>query len=121
MDLTIVMRTPRDQIATFVMSYNSHFPLHDYLVMGEETSVLWEEDELRSPDRVLAGHRGGDALDRAVFRQDEEFFAAIDEGRKPAISAQAARPAMAALQAVQDILEARLARLGPEARHPRLP
>jgi 2-hydroxy-4-carboxymuconate semialdehyde hemiacetal dehydrogenase len=121
MDLTIVMRTPRDQIATIVMSYNSHFPLHDYLVMGEETSVLWEEDELRSPDRVLAGHRGGDALDRAVFRQDEEFFAAIDEGRKPAISAQAARPAMAALQAVQDILEARLARLGPEARHPRLP
>jgi 2-hydroxy-4-carboxymuconate semialdehyde hemiacetal dehydrogenase len=121
MDLTITLRTPRDQIATIVMSYNSHFPMHDYLVMGEETSVLWEEDQLRTPDRVLAGERDSGALEGAMVRQDAEFFAAIREGREPSVSARAVRPAMAALQAVQDILDARLAELGPGARHPDVP
>jgi 2-hydroxy-4-carboxymuconate semialdehyde hemiacetal dehydrogenase len=122
MDLTIVLRTPRDQIATIVMSYNSHFNLHDYLVMGEETSVLWEEDQLRTPERVLVGDQHGSALEAgAVVRQNAEFFAAVREGREPSVSARSARPAMAALQAVQDILDARLAELGPEARHPDLP
>jgi 2-hydroxy-4-carboxymuconate semialdehyde hemiacetal dehydrogenase len=108
MDLTVTMRTPRDQIATIVMSYNSHFRLHDYLVFGEETSVLWETDQLRGPDRILAGEATSDYLAPAVLRQDAEFFAAVREQREPAVSARTVRPAMVALQAAQDSLEARI-------------
>ena len=108
MDLTVTMRTPRDQIATIVMSYNSHFRLHDYVMFGEETSVLWEADQLRGPDRILAGERTSDFLAPAVFRQDAEFFAAVREKREPAISGRTVRPAMVALQAAQDSLETRI-------------
>ena len=107
MDLTIVMRTPDDQIATIVMSYNSHFDLHDYLVFGEETAVVWQEDELRTPEGRLAGSKDGAAQDDAILRQDAEFFSALREGREAEVSPRAARPAMVVLQAVQDILDAR--------------
>ena len=108
MDLTITMRTPSDQIATIVMSYNSHFELHDYMVFGEETSVLWEEDQLRTPDGTLVGSKNNGAQEAAFRRQDAEFFAAIQEGREPLVSARAVRLAMAVLQAAQDTLDARL-------------
>lgn len=120
MDLTIVMRTPRDQIGTVVMSYNSHFDLHDYLVIGEETSLLWEADQLRAPDRVLVPGSPSFQAD-AITRQDAEFLSAVREQREPALSASTVRPAMAALQAAQDTLDARLRAFGPSARHPELP
>ena len=60
-------------------------------------------------------------IDAPIPRQDAEFFAAIRDGREPAISGRSVRPAMAALQAAQDILDARLAELGQDARHPQMP
>ena len=59
--------------------------------------------------------------DAPIARQDAEFFAAVGEGREPAVSARAVRPAMAALQRAQDILDARMRGLGPGAEHPALP
>jgi 2-hydroxy-4-carboxymuconate semialdehyde hemiacetal dehydrogenase len=121
LDLTVVMRTPRDQIATVAMSYNTHIPLQDYLVIGEETTVLYVDNELRDKERVLVPARKLEGLDDPIARQDAEFFAAVRERREPAVSGRAVRPAMAALQAAQDSLEARLASVGAAARHPRLP
>ncbi len=121
MDLTIAMRTPRDQIATVAMSYSSHLSLHDYLVIGEETTVLFVDDTLRSPDGVIVQAGEGDALSSGLARQDADFFAAVRDGREPPITGRAVRPAMAALQQVQEILDARLREAGLDARHPRLP
>lgn len=121
MDLTIAMRTARDQLATVAMSYNTHFNVHDYLVIGEETTVLFADNQLRDNERVLVPATDATGLDAGIARQDAEFFAAVREGREPAVSGRAVRPAMAALQVAQDALDARLRALGPDARHPRLP
>ena len=40
-----------------------------------------------------------------VAEQDREFLAAVRENREPAINAEAVRPAMRVLQAVQDAYE----------------
>jgi len=121
MDLTVTMRTARDQLATVAMSYNIGFQIHDYLIIGEEATILFDDGVLRDNERVLVPRAEREGVDAPIPRQDAEFFAAIREGREPAVSGRAVRPAMAALQAAQDILEARLVELGPEARHPQKP
>jgi 2-hydroxy-4-carboxymuconate semialdehyde hemiacetal dehydrogenase len=123
MDLSLIMRTPRDQLITVAMSYHTRIPVNDYLVIGEERTLLYATRQLRDNDRLLvdpAPTEAGD-LDSPIARQDAEFFAAIREGREPAISGRSVRPAMAALQAAQETLAARQNALGPDARHPRIP
>jgi 2-hydroxy-4-carboxymuconate semialdehyde hemiacetal dehydrogenase len=102
MDLTVAMRTPQNQLATVAMSYNTLIPVHDYLVIGEETTVVYVDNELRGPAGVIvpARARGGGA--DPIAQLGAEFFAAIREEREPTVSARAVRPAMAALQAAQD-------------------
>jgi len=112
MDVGIALRTPIGQIATVALSYNTHLPVNDYLLVGEETSVLVAEGRLRGPDGVLV-EAVADAERAAIREQDAEFFAAVREGREPAVSARAVRPAMAALQAVQDTVDAPLVPPGP--------
>jgi 2-hydroxy-4-carboxymuconate semialdehyde hemiacetal dehydrogenase len=104
MDLGITMRTPLNQVVTVAMSYNTHIPLHDYLVIGEENTLLFDDGALRDRERVLIPRPPIDNTAEAVGRQDAEFLAAIDEQREPAVSARAVRPAMAALQAAQNTL-----------------
>jgi 2-hydroxy-4-carboxymuconate semialdehyde hemiacetal dehydrogenase len=104
MDLGITMRTPANQVVTVAMSYNTHIPLHDYLVIGEENTLLFDDGALRDRERVLMLRPSVDNSVEAVGRQDLEFLAAIDEEREPAISGRSVRPAMAALQAAQDRL-----------------
>ena len=86
------------------MSYNTHIPLHDYLVIGEENTLLFDGGTLRDRERVLMPRPSIDNSVEAVGRQDAEFLAAIAEQREPAVSGRAVRPAMAALQAAQDTL-----------------
>lgn len=121
MDLGLVLRTERDQIATIAMSYHTHMPFHDYLIIGEETTVLFADGQLRDRERVLVDAARSEDGETSNARQDAEFFAAVREGREPAVSGRSARPAMAALQAAQDTLRARIARIGSDARHPRSP
>jgi 2-hydroxy-4-carboxymuconate semialdehyde hemiacetal dehydrogenase len=104
MDLGITLRTPHNQVVTVAMSYNTHIPLHDYLVIGEENTLLFDDGALRDRARVLIPRPPIDNTAEAVGRQDAEFLAAIDEQREPAVSARAVRPAMAALQAAQNTL-----------------
>ena len=121
MDLAIAMRTPSDQIVSVAMSYNTHVPLHDYLIIGEETTLLFSDGELRDKDGVLVPKQDLQDLTEPIMDQDAEFLSAVREHREPAVSGRSVRPAMAALQTAQDTLEARLATLGPAARHPVLP
>jgi len=110
MDLGITMRTPHNQVITVAMSYNTHIPLHDYLVIGEENTLLFDDGALRDRERVLMPRPSGDNSVEAIGRQDAEFLAAIDEQREPAISGRSVRPAMVALQAAQDTLTMATAR-----------
>ncbi|HEY3111725.1 MAG TPA: hypothetical protein VGL23_23415, partial [Chloroflexota bacterium] len=117
MDLALAMRTPRDQVVSVDMSYNTHIPFNDYLVVGEENTLLLTAQELRDRERPLVER----AEDDPIARQDAEFFAAVRDRREPAVSGRAVRPTMAALQAAQDSLDARQRALGGSARHPDLP
>jgi 2-hydroxy-4-carboxymuconate semialdehyde hemiacetal dehydrogenase len=101
------MRTPRDQIVSVAMSYNTHLPLHDYLIIGEETTLLFSDGELRSRDGVLVPRQDLQDLTEPIMDQDGEFLAAVREGREPAVSGRSVRPAMAALQQVQATLRLR--------------
>lgn len=123
MDLTVAMRTARDQLVTVAMSYHTHIPVNDYLVIGETSTLLIEDRVLRNQDKVIleAGAQDPSDPSSSIARQDAEFFAAVREGREPAISGRSVRPAMAALQAAQDSLDGRVAALGPDVRHPRNP
>jgi len=105
MEVGIVLRTPANQIATVATSYHARLPQHDYLIIGEESSVQFVGLELRSPHGVIVPSRNDDILLEAMPLQNAEFFAAIREVREPAISARSVRPAMAVLQSVQDRLD----------------
>jgi 2-hydroxy-4-carboxymuconate semialdehyde hemiacetal dehydrogenase len=123
MDLSVIMRTARDPLVTVAMSYHTLIPVHDYLIIGEERTLLFADERLRDNERVLIDPGPTDAgdLNSPIARQDAEFFAAIREGREPAVSGRSVRPAIAALQAAQNALDARQAALGPDVRHPRIP
>lgn len=92
MDLAIGMRTEADQILTVAMTYNSHVPLHDYVVIAEEETLL------------VKGESGLES----IAQQDGDFLAAARAGTEPPISGRAVRPAMAALQRVQEALDERV-------------
>ena len=106
MDLSILLQTTSDQVVTVVMSYRAMPPLQDYVVIADETTLVYADNELRDDSRVLvpAGHPGlydTEALDR----QNMDFFTAILTGGEPVSSARAIRPAMVALQTAQDELD----------------
>ena len=109
MDLAIAMRTPRDQVVSVAMSYNTHLPFHDYLIIGEQMTVLFDNGELRSNTGVVVPRQDLSDLSEPIVDQDREFLQAVREQREPAVSGRAVRPAMAALQVAQDTLTARTA------------
>ncbi|MBX6771919.1 MAG: Gfo/Idh/MocA family oxidoreductase [Chloroflexi bacterium] len=102
MDLDILMRTPADQLIAVSMSYHAMLKYNEYLLIGEETTLLATDSRLVGPSGPILEVSTFAPGDGPIARQDREFLAAIREGREPAISAQSVRPAMAVLQAVQD-------------------
>ncbi len=106
MDLSITLQTTRHQIVTVVMSYRAMPPIQDYVVLADETTLIYAENELRDHSRVLVPAGDPEPYDSAALdRQDTDFFASILGGREPVASARAVRPAMAALQVAQDDLD----------------
>jgi 2-hydroxy-4-carboxymuconate semialdehyde hemiacetal dehydrogenase len=104
MDLALLMRTEPDQIVTVAMSYNTHIAVQDFLLIGEETTLQYADGDLRDRERVLVAKPS----DHDPIRdQDLEFLEAVRERREPAVSGRAVRPAMAALQQVQDWIDRR--------------
>ncbi len=107
MDLDILARTPQDQLISVSMSYNTKLTYNEYLLIGEETTLLATSDRLVSLEGVIveSSDRSGPTAS-PIREQDREFLAAIQEHREPALGAAAVRPAMRVLQAVQDDYEA---------------
>jgi 2-hydroxy-4-carboxymuconate semialdehyde hemiacetal dehydrogenase len=103
LDLSILLRTKRDQLGTVAMSYNSHLSLYDYVLIGDEDTLLIDNGVLRSREGVLYDPKQDSEGGRnSGFAQNREFAAAIREHRPPAISAEAVLPALEVLQQVQD-------------------
>lgn len=106
LDLSVLVRTPMDQLVSVNMSYNSHLSLYDYLCIGREESL------------VLPG-QGPDPVN-GVAAQDRDFLTAVRAGSEPAISAESVLPALWVLQQAQDAYDAYLQR-HPGALHPIAP
>jgi 2-hydroxy-4-carboxymuconate semialdehyde hemiacetal dehydrogenase len=106
MDLSVLLRTTGGQVVTVVMSYRALPPMQDYVVIADETTLVYANDELRDHRRVLvAAANHGSYNTAALDHQDADFFASILTGHEPVSSAHSVRPAMAALQAAQDELD----------------
>jgi 2-hydroxy-4-carboxymuconate semialdehyde hemiacetal dehydrogenase len=107
LDLDVLIRTPKDQLVAVSMSYNSRVNYNEYLLIGEEDTLTVTNTRLVGPNGLIMEDipRQGPASE-SIQAQDHEFLAAVREGRTPAISATAVRPAMQVLQTVQDQYEA---------------
>jgi 2-hydroxy-4-carboxymuconate semialdehyde hemiacetal dehydrogenase len=115
MDLGILLRTTGEQVVTVAMSYRAMPPIHDYIVIADETTLVYAKDELRDHERVLVPAEDYGSYDAsALDRQNTEFFRSIMTGNEPVSSARLVRPAMAALQAAQDELDWQETRQGSE-------
>jgi 2-hydroxy-4-carboxymuconate semialdehyde hemiacetal dehydrogenase len=107
LDLTLTMRTRRDQLATVVMSYNAHVSVYDYLLIGHEDMLVIDNGLLRNKDGVLYDPKQDPAGGRnAGLLQNREFVTAIRERRQPMISADSVLPALDALQRAQEQYDA---------------
>jgi len=114
LDLSILMRTQQDQLASVNMSYNSHISLYDYLLIGTDDTLLVGNGELSSKDgTIFAPDQPSTYDESAAVLQNREFLASIREDRQAAISADAVLPAMWVLQQVQDAADAFAVDKGP--------
>jgi 2-hydroxy-4-carboxymuconate semialdehyde hemiacetal dehydrogenase len=101
LDLDLLLQVG-PQLVNIAMSYNSPWPQHEYLVIGDEATIRFENGRLYGPERELFAGEG-----HPIREQDREFLAAVREAREPSVSGRSVLPAMRALQAVQDCLDAR--------------
>ncbi len=90
-------------LVNIAMSYNDPWPRHDYLLIGEETSLEFRDGKLWGPGGI---EFEPEETDRSILNQDLEWLAAIREGREPAVSPEAVLPAMRVLHAAQQQLDA---------------
>jgi 2-hydroxy-4-carboxymuconate semialdehyde hemiacetal dehydrogenase len=119
LDQALILRTPQDQLVSIAMSYNTHLPVHDYLMIGREDTLHYVDKRLVTSqgtlfDQIDMGTEGQDGN----LLQNQEFLAAIREGRPASVSADAVLPAMRALQDIQDQYDAATP---ADARHPIAP
>ena len=89
-----------DVPVSIAMSYNSLWSMHEYLVIGEEATLRFDNGRLIGQDGEIP--LPGNA--HSIREQDREFLTAIREGREPSVNGRSVLPAMRTLQAVQDQL-----------------
>lgn len=92
LDLSVLVRTPQDQLVSVNMSYNSHLNLYDYVLVGREESLLIDGNAKES----IPGFEV----------QDRAFLDAVQNGTEPPISAMSVLPALWVLQQAQDQYDA---------------
>jgi 2-hydroxy-4-carboxymuconate semialdehyde hemiacetal dehydrogenase len=97
LDLDLLLRAGHVPV-NIAMSYNSPWPMHDYMVIGEEATIRFESGRLIGQDGDLFVPEGA----HPIREQDREFLAAVREGRVSSVSGRSVLPAMRVLQAVQD-------------------
>jgi 2-hydroxy-4-carboxymuconate semialdehyde hemiacetal dehydrogenase len=99
LDLDLLLRVGERPV-NIAMSYNSLWPMHDYLVISEEATVRFENGRLYGSEGELYAREGANP----IREQDREFLASVREGREPSVNGRSVLPAMRALQAVEDQL-----------------
>lgn len=97
LDLNIIMRTDQGKIATISMSYNSKWPIYNYILVGEEDTLIFTDGKLENQNGVLCERQKN-----PVVLQDWEFINAVKEKRQPSINAHAVLPTMRILQRIQE-------------------
>jgi 2-hydroxy-4-carboxymuconate semialdehyde hemiacetal dehydrogenase len=97
LDLDLLLRVG-DVPVSIAMSYNSPWPMHEYVVIGEEATLRFDNGRLvgQEGEVPLPGNA------HSILEQDREFLTAIREGREASVNGRSVLPAMRALQAVQD-------------------
>lgn len=103
LDLAVSLRTPRQQVVSCALSYNTMRPLLELLVIGEETTLRVWDGRLVDPNDQIIAAGGENEEASAVYLQDIEFITALRQEREPTVSGEAVLPTMRALQAVQDM------------------
>jgi 2-hydroxy-4-carboxymuconate semialdehyde hemiacetal dehydrogenase len=98
LDLGLQFRLGPRRLVNVAMSYNSSWPVHEYLVIAEETTLRYEEGRLLARDRVLVDRRPVNP----VLEQDREFVAAVREGRAPAASGESVLAALRVLESAEE-------------------
>ena len=73
--------------------------------LGEEETLLLKKGKLLTSDGVLVPTEGG-----GIEAQDQEFLAAIREGREPRTSCKTCLPTMAILDRLQRSMDERAQR-----------
>ncbi len=102
LDLAVSMRTPRQQIVSCALSYNTMRPFLEILIIGEETTLMIRDGKLVDPNDQIVAAGGENEEASAVYLQNIELISALRQGREPLVSGEAVLPTMRALQAVQD-------------------
>jgi 2-hydroxy-4-carboxymuconate semialdehyde hemiacetal dehydrogenase len=98
MDMTVAMRSKTGCLVSAAASFNNHGPISGTMrFIGEESTLLLGKGG-------LTDHEGNPVpvgTERGIETQDREFFAAIQEGRKPLTSCAACLPTMQLLDRIQ--------------------
>jgi 2-hydroxy-4-carboxymuconate semialdehyde hemiacetal dehydrogenase len=104
MDLDILLRTPTEQLIALSLTFNTHMRLEEYLVVGEEETLRFDQGRFYGPsgprqdlEREVANY-----MQASWEAQDREFLAALREQRPPSVSGADVLPALAVLQRIQD-------------------
>ena len=101
MDITLSMRANNGCLVTSAHSFNNHGPIQGgFRFIGEEATLLAQRGQ-------LTDHEGNEITveDTGMKEQDEEFFAAIREGRKALTSCSACLPVMEMLDRLQQSMD----------------
>jgi 2-hydroxy-4-carboxymuconate semialdehyde hemiacetal dehydrogenase len=107
MDLDIWMRTPAGQLVSLSLSYNVHMRMEEYLAIGEEESLRFDQGRVYGPAGPrddLSGEGWQKYMQTSWEAQDREFLAALREGRPPSVTGHDVLPALRVLQRLQDSL-----------------
>ncbi len=101
MDITLSMRAKSGCLVTSAHSFNNHGPIQGgYRFIGEEATLLAQWDQ-------LTDHEGNEipVEGTGMKEQDEEFFAAIKEGRKALTSCSCCLPVMEMIDRLQQSMD----------------
>jgi 2-hydroxy-4-carboxymuconate semialdehyde hemiacetal dehydrogenase len=109
MDHAISLRTADGRVATIALSYHARIGASEYLVIGEDETVLLSGGEVRWSDGGVSVEQDVAAVQQAaVAAQDADFLAAVrrggpdEDGRATRADAASVLPTLRVLQAVAD-------------------
>ena len=122
MDHAISLGTRGGAVATIALSYHARISASEYLIIGEQETLLIAGTEVRtSSETLVTGLEVGPTQDAAVAAQDSDFLIAVRTGGATAADGSLILPSLRVLQAVSDLAAARASdttALAEDARNP---